>query len=270
MHIGDRESDIYELFYTAYDLCTHFLVRTCVDRLAGNGEHTIAKAMQQVQVKGLHRVALRDDKGRPMTAMLELRYQRMTVLPPIGKQSRYPALQLTVLHAQERDPPPGRPRIEWKLITDMPVRSRAGAIEKLDWYAMRWKIETFHKILKSGCKAEESRLRTADRLTNLIAVFCVLSWRIFWLTMLGRSAPQASADLAFTQTEIELLERVVHDTPCNAQAPPLLRNVIRLAQLGGYLARANDPPPGNTVMWRGIRRLTDIQFGYELALKRSG
>jgi hypothetical protein len=205
-----------------------------------------------------------------MTATLELRYQRMTVLPPIGKQSSYPPLQLTVLHAQQRDPPPGRPRIEWKLITDMPVRSSDEAIEKLDWYAMRWKVETFHKILKSGCKAEESRLRTADRLANLIAVFCVLSWRIFWLTMPGRSAPQASAELAFTQTEIELLERVVHDTPRNAQAPPLLRNVIRLAQLGGYLARANDPPPGNTVMWRGMRRLTDIQLGYELALKRSG
>jgi hypothetical protein len=270
IHIGDRESDIYELFCTAYDLCTYFLVRTCVDRLAGDGQHTISKAMQQVQVKGLHRVELRDAKGRPMTATLELRYQHMTVLPPIGKQSRYPALQLTVLHAQERDPPPGRARIEWKLITNLPVRSRAEAIEKLNWYAMRWKIETFHKILKSGCKAEESRLRTADRLTNLIAVFCILSWRIFWLTMLGRSAPQAAAELAFTHTEIELLDRIVHDTTHNAQAPPLVRNVIRLAQLGGYLARANDPPPGNTVMWRGMRRLTDIQIGYELALKGSG
>jgi hypothetical protein len=245
-------------------------VRTCVDRLAGDGQRTISKAMQQVQVKGLHRVELRDAKGRPMTATLELRYQHMTVLPPIGKQSRYPALQLTVLHAQERDPPSGRARIEWKLITNLPVRSRAEAIEKLDWYAMRWKIETFHKILKSGCKAEESRLRTADRLTNLIAVFCILSWRIFWLTMLGRSAPQAAAELAFTRTEIELLEHIVHDTPHNAQAPPLVRNVIRLAQLGGYLARANDPPPGNTVMWRGMRRLTDIQIGYELVQKRSG
>jgi hypothetical protein len=270
VHIGDRESDIYELFYTAYDLCTNFLVRTCVDRLAGDGQHTIAKVMQQVQVKGLHRVELRDAKGRPITATLELRYQRMTVLPPIGKQNRYRALQLTVLHAQERDPPTGRPRIEWKLLTNLPVRSRAEAIEKLDWYAMRWKIETFHKILKSGCRAEESRLRTADRLTNLISIFCILSWRIFWLTMLSRSAPQATAELAFTPTEIELLERVVHDTPRNAQAPPLQRNVIRLAQLGGYLARANDPPPGNTVMWRGMRRLTDIQLGYELALKRSG
>ncbi|MEX3969706.1 IS4 family transposase [Paraburkholderia caribensis] len=127
-----------------------------------------------------------------------------------------------------------------------------------------------HKILKSGCKAEESRLRTADRLTNLIAVFCILSWRIFWITMLGRPATRAAAELAFTRTEIDLLEHLVHDTSHNAQAPPLVRNVIRLARLGGYLARASDPPPGNTVMWRGMRRLTDIQIGYELALKRSG
>ncbi|MCG1039382.1 MULTISPECIES: IS4 family transposase [Burkholderiaceae] len=268
VHIGDRESDIYELFCSAYDLCTHFLVRTCVDRLAGDGQRTVAHEMEQVQLKGLHRVKLRDRKVGPMTATLELRYQRMTVLPPIGKHKRYPALQLTVIHAQERNAPRGRARIEWKLITDMPVRSRAEAVEKLNWYAMRWKIETFHKILKSGCRAEESKLRTADRLANLIGMFCILSWRIFWLTMISRSVPQAPPEVAFTQTEIELLGRVVQDSPRSAQALPLLRNLLKRARLGGHLARASDPAPGNTVMWRGMRRLIDIQLGYELALTR--
>ena len=135
---------------------------------------------------------------------------------------------------------------------------------------MRWKIETFHKILKSGCKAEDSKLRTAGRLANLISVFCILSWRIFWLTMISRCAPQAPLDTAFTPTEIELLERVVSDLPRTAEAPPLVRNLITVARLGGYLARASDPPPGNTVIWRGMQRLTDTQLGYELALNRSG
>jgi hypothetical protein len=270
IHVGDRESDIYELFCTAHDLNTYFLVRTCVDRLAGDGQHTIAVEMEQVKVKGLHRVEIRDVKGYPTTATLELRYQRMTVLPPIGKQSRYPTLQLTVIHARERNVPPGRPGIEWKLLTNLPVRSRAEAIEKLDWYAMRWKIETFHKILKSGCKAEDSKLRTADRLANLISVYCIVSWRIFWLTMISRCAPQAPPGVVFTSMEIELLERVVPDLPLTVQMPPLQRNLIKVARLGGYLARAGDSPPGNTVMWRGMRRLTDIQLGYELALNRSG
>jgi len=80
---------------------------------------------------------------------------------------------------------------DWKLITDLPIHSLKAAIEKLDWYSLRWKIEMFPKILKSGCKAEDSKLRTADRLVNFISVFCILSWRIFWMTMINRSAPHA-------------------------------------------------------------------------------
>src|SRR5271167_1793717 len=186
VHIGDRESDIYELFCAARQLGTHFLVRTCVDRLAGDGTGTIADEMKQVPSQGLHRIQVKDKKGERFEAVLEIRYCRLVVLPPIGKQKNYPKLILTAIHAQERGRPHGRDRIDCKLLTDLPVCSRQEAVEKLVWYSMRWKIETFHKILKSGCKAEESKLRTAERLVNLLAVFCILSWRIFWMTMLNR------------------------------------------------------------------------------------
>ncbi len=129
----------------------------------------------------------------------------------------------------------------------------------------------FHKILKSGCKAEESKLRTADRLANLIAVFCIVSWRIFWITTVNRAAPQLPAEIAMTPTEIQLLDQLVKDTAKTSFNPstaePLTRYTVKLAQLGGYLARANDPPPGNIVVWRGLVRLTDILLGFELAEK---
>ena len=64
---------------------THFLVRTCVDRLAGDGEHTIADEMSEVRVKGLHRIEVRDAKGDRSQAILEIRYRRIRVLPPPGK-----------------------------------------------------------------------------------------------------------------------------------------------------------------------------------------
>jgi len=260
VHIGDRESDIYELFCTAREADTHFLVRTCVDRLAGDGNHTIADEMEEVAVKGLHRIEVRDSNGDPDEAVLEIRYREMRVLPPIGKQKRYPALTLTVIHAEERGTPKKRKRIEWKLITDLSVASRVDAIEKLEWYALRWKIEMFHKILKSGCKAEDSKLRTAQRLTNLIAVFCILSWRVFWMTMLNRSIPDASPALALTAAEIAVLDRVVSDKS-KGRRKPISHYLIKIARLGGYLARTYDPPPGNTVMWRGLSRLTDIVLG---------
>jgi Transposase DNA-binding len=260
VHIGDRESDIYELFCAAREAGTHFLIRTCVDRLAGDGDHTIADEMEEVAVKGLHRIDVRDSNGDSDEAVLEIRYRKIRVLPPIGKQKRYPALTLTVIHAEERGTPRNRKRIDWKLITDLPLGSRADAIEKLEWYALRWKIEVFHKILKSGCKAEESKLRTAQRLANLISVFCILSWRVFWMTMLNRSVPDAQPTLALTATEIALLDRLVSDRP-QARRKSLSHYLTKIAKLGGYLARANDPPPGNTVMWRGLSRLTDIALG---------
>jgi hypothetical protein len=148
VHIGDRESDIYELFCTAKDVGTHFLVRTCVDRLTGDGSHTIAADMAETRRKGLHRIEVRDRHGEVSHATLEVKFRRIKVLPPIGKQSRYPRLDLTVVHATERGKPRSRDRINWKLITDLSVTSRSEAIEKLNWYAQRWKIETYHKILK--------------------------------------------------------------------------------------------------------------------------
>jgi hypothetical protein len=260
IHIGDRENDIYEFFCETQKLGAHFLVRACVDRLAGDGSHTVATEMADAAVQGVHRIEIGGDGDY---ADLELRYKRVRVLPPIGKQKRYPALDLMVLHACERDEPKDRARIDWKLITDLTVDTPEAAIEKLNWYATRWKIETFHKILKSGCRAEDARLRTAERLVNLIAIFCILAWRIFWLTMMNRAAPEALPGLALTVTEISILDRIRPDKRASPK-PSLAHYLNKIASLGGYLARAHDPPPGNIVMWRGWQKLSDIAIGVAL------
>ena len=132
-------------------------------------------------------VEVTDRHGHSEHIKLDVRYRWMVVRPPIGKQRKYPALTLSVIHARETTRPKGRERMEWKLLTDLPVSSLRLAVEKLDWYALRWKIETFFKILKSGCRAEEAKLRTATRLTNLISIYSIVSWRIFWLCMINRA-----------------------------------------------------------------------------------
>jgi hypothetical protein len=126
------------------------------------------------------------------------------------------------------------------------------------------KGNTFHKILKSGCRAEESKLRTAGRLANLIAMMCILAWRVLWLCMVNRVSPDLPARLVFTDTEIKLLDYLVpiQDSSRKKHIGPCL---IRLARLGGYLARTRDAPPGNLVLWRGMARLIDIHLGFSLA-----
>jgi hypothetical protein len=80
---------------------SHFLVRACVDRLAGDGGHTIADEMEETSVKGLHYIEVRDEEGEVTKVALEIKFRRIVVLPPIGKQKRYLALELAVIHAAD-------------------------------------------------------------------------------------------------------------------------------------------------------------------------
>jgi hypothetical protein len=141
-------------------------------------------------------------------------------------------------------------------------------VEKLGWYALRWKIEVFHKIMKSGLRAEDAKLRTAERLVKLLALMTVVGWRIFWITMSARANPDAEPDLVLTPAEIAALDQI------NAAKPrpgvvnrSLSAYVLQIAMLGGYLARARDPPPGNMVIWRGLTRLHDITIGLVIGVQ---
>jgi hypothetical protein len=264
VHVGDRESDIYELFCECAALGTKFVFRTCNDRRVEDDGRTVYEVMEEQRVQGVHRIEVRDNKGKPSTAVLEIKYQKIRVCPPIGKEKRYGNLELTVIHATERGTPKDRERIEWKLVTNLPVTCKADAIEKLEWYALRWKIETFHKILKSGCRAEDSKLRTAERLANLIAMMCILAWRVLWLTIVNRTSPELPAKLVFTEVEMKLLAHLV-PAKDGATKKTVGRFLTLLARLGGYLNRKRDAPPGNMVLWRGMARLTDIHLGFCLA-----
>lgn len=268
IHIGDRESDIYELFCLAQEQNTQFLFRLCVDRVAGDGTSLISTLLSQAPVQGHYCLQVTDKQGKQRKAKLEIKFLPLVVHPPLYKKRAYPELTLTVIEARERGPVKNAERIVWKLLTNLPVRSLRSAIEKLSWYALRWKIETFHKILKSGCRAEESRLRTAERLVNLLAIFCILSWRVFWVTMLRRAAPLLQASVVFTQAERQVLQYLQNKNALGRA--PLDCYILQLAKLGGYLARATDPPPGTLVIWRGLSRLTDIQLGFSLSEKSCG
>jgi hypothetical protein len=81
------------------------------------------------------------------------------------------------------------------------------------------------------------------------------------MTMLNRAVPDAPPNLALTGTETRLLDHLVSDNAQTTKCKSVSRYITKIARLGGYLARASDPPPGNTVMWRGLSRLTDIELG---------
>ena len=271
--MADRESDIYELFCLAQDLGTRFLVRVQTDRLAApsvdeqpqDGAHRVFARISAVPWMGCHSVRADQDD----TVRVQVKFVAIEILPPIGKQKRYRPQRLTYIHATEIDPPADRPPIDWKLVTNLPVEDFAAAVEKLEWYALRWKIEVFHKMMKSGCRAEQARLETAERLTKFLALIAVVSWRIFFLTMSAREKPDAKPETVLTPAEIATID----DIDAARAKPRILRRtlaayLLQIAMLGGYLARNHDPPPGNMVIWRGLTRLNDIAFGIEIGTRR--
>jgi hypothetical protein len=87
------------------------------------------------------------------------------------------------------------------------------------------------------------------------------------MTMVCRCVPKESPEMALTEMEIQLLERL---GGLEGKTATMGDYLLTIAKLGGYLARASDPPPGNMVMWRGISRLTDIHLGFLLAKEDVG
>src|SRR3546814_10523966 len=83
--------------------------------------------------------------------------------------------------------------------------------------------------------------------------------------MIRRSAPRAPPEVAFTVDERLVLTKISQQwrKPLSQQSR-LPEYLICLARLGGYLARAHDPPPGNLVVWRGMRRLRSEEHTSEL------
>ena len=79
------------------------------------------------------------------------------------------------------------------------------AQECLRWYCLRWRIEDWHRVLKSGCKIEELQHKSADRLKRAIAINLVIAWRIMLMTLLGRACPELPSEVLFSDLELEVL-----------------------------------------------------------------
>ena len=89
--------------------------------------------------------------------------------------------------------------------------------------------------------------------------------------MINRSSPEIPPTKALTDLEIQLLDQLIPDKITHSPSSRCLSTyLVKIARLGGYLARSGDSPPGSTVMWRGLSRLVDIELGFSLASELVG
>jgi len=75
----------------------------------------------------------------------------------------------------------------------------------LRWYCLRWRIEDWHRVMKSGCRIEHLAHKTVERLQRAIAINIVIAWRIMLMILLAREAPELSAEVLFSDVELRTL-----------------------------------------------------------------
>jgi len=270
--VADREADIHELFVEQANTPrgAQLLIRAerSRNRKVLDDDETCEFLWplleQQPEIGRREILVPPGEKRTARIATLAVRTLPVTLRPPKRKPSM-PSVRLWAVFAREVQPPEEVEGLEWMLLTSVEVKNKDDAEERLKWYARRWGIEVYHRILKSGCRVEARQMENAHRLGNCVAIDMIVAWRIHHLTTRGEETPDVPCTVYFTDSEWKALTTFVNMIKNPPNLPPSLNEAVRLlGRLGGHLGRTGDGHPGTEVLWRGMARLADVERAYDL------
>ena len=267
VHICDREGDIFEFFCKAEKEGALYLCRNAHNRnvLEENELKKLDDLVDSLPESG--RISIRVPRDshtsrRERNAEVEIKHGKCKITRPSNfvSNGKWPgSIEVYIVSAIEIEPPKGQEKIFWQLITNVATESFEDAVTRIQWYTQRWKIETFHRTLKSGCKVEELQSESAEKLMKLIAIYSIIAMEIMQLSYVARTRPDESCEICLTEDEWKILYRVVNKTKTIPSSTPTIKEaVVMIAKLGGFLARKSDGFPGVTVIWRGLTNFYTI------------
>ena len=215
--VCDREADFFELFEEqSRSPRVDLLVRAQHNRNLPDEPFKLFEAVRRAPVQSRVRVHIPRQSARPKRskqkaspgralrfADLTVRYIRIQLRPSYHKDKK--PIDVWVIHALEENTPPQTKAVEWFLLTTIDITSGQDAEQCLRWYCLRWRIEDWHRVLKSGCRIEDIAHETAERLRRAVAINLVIAWRIMLMTLLGRETPELPAEVLFSNIEIRVL-----------------------------------------------------------------
>lgn len=269
IHIADREADIYELFFCAYEANTDLLVRAKHPRKLKDGS-ALWDAIGQQEESTRMQLSIPDETGKKTEAIeVQIRYRQVEILRPAASNNQYESVEMTAIELKQvsdlkswQEGP-----LHWKLLTTLPVNTTAEALQCVRWYCYRWLIERFHYVLKSGTRIEELQLHQASSLQKAIYVYSIAAMRIMQMVYQSRENPNISCEVVLTKEQwmaLYLLTQPVTELPTK---PPSLADAVRwIGKLGGHLGRKSDGPPGLKTVWLGYQRVCDAAYMYEKLL----
>ena len=272
-HTADREGDIYETLARDIELGIDFVIRASharrlVDEEQRVLEQDLFERAADGELLGELDVELRARPGqKARTARVQVRAASVTIRPPwrpASAKSRLKPIDLRVVHVCEVNAPADvKNPLCWTLLTSAEVAELADARRVIGLYRARWLIEEYHKCVKTGCRVEDSQVRSIQPLTNVVAIKCLVAVHLLDLQLVARATPdEPVSEQRLGRWSKATLSAKFGEPPGGWTVGTAL---IAIARLGGYLARRSDPPPGWLVIWRGYQRLLPMSDGFALA-----
>lgn len=266
--VADRESDVFDFFLEAEAQQTQLLVRSAWNRKLTEPPGYLWDEVARTPIRGHWSVDVARTTDRlPRHATMAVRFAPVTVCPPNHRLSekRLHPIPLYAIDVCEQNPPAGEKGLQWLLLTNRTVQTLEQAYCCVRWYGLRWLVERYHFVLKSGCRIEARQFETGERLKRCLGIYAIVAWRLLWLTYQARVTPQAPCSIALKTAEWQALYCYIHRTPTPPAEPPSLHEAIRwIAQLGGFLGRKHDGEPGARALWLGWQRLQDIATTWQI------
>jgi len=265
--VGDREADVFDLLAAERPEGVDLLVRAAWNRWVDAPERSVWRTVEaQPMVEHLVLHVPRRGPQPAREATLTLRFGLVTRRPPQHRKAEgLPAVTLWAVQVREVEPPTDVTPIEWLLLSTVEVHTAAAAIERVTWYACRWGIEVWHRMLKSGCRIEARQLGTGERLQRCLTRYSVMAWRVLYATMLARAVPEMPCSVLLEIEEWQARYGAIHHCPTPPASPPSLGEAVRwLAQLGGFVGRRRRDQPGTETVWRGFQHLRDLTRMYRI------
>lgn len=259
LHVCDREGDFYELFDLAEKKKEPFLVRLVQNRITIDGKRMLDE-LRQKPARGkllVHMGRNPKDNIPARNVLMNFTNGSFEIKKPARRKEENVSEMLTVtgIYVYETGVPKDKGS-SWFLMTNQPITTEAEAIEMIENYAQRWKIERFHYVLKSGCAIEEKQARSYEKLKILILLYSVIAMRIMNLTYIGRLFPELPCSVLLEEEEWKLLYCMIKKVKmAPSQCYSLKESIFYLGELGGRKGAPSDGIPGAKVLWIGLEKL---------------
>jgi Transposase DNA-binding/Transposase Tn5 dimerisation domain len=259
--VGDRDAAVYAVLAAPRPAGVELLLRAAWHRCVNAPQRSVGAAVA-AQPVAAHLLLHVPRRGPHPAREAPLAVRDCPVPlgpPPPRKAAGWPAVTLWTEQGSAVEPPAEAEPIEGLLWTTVAVETVDDAIERVQWYACRWGMEVWPRIVKSGCHRAARQCQQAERFRRALALYSGLAWRIFYATMLARAVPDAPCSALLAPDDWQALSGAIHRVPTPPAEPPTRGQAVTwIAPLGGFVGRRRSDRPGAEVMGRGFQPLADL------------